>query len=58
MGQKCGENARRIRLTLHGLPGDRVWYLVLLQAYLEREGQRGMVSRGGDDERLEGQDGH
>ena len=36
VGHKCGESARRIRLTVHGLPADRVWYLVLVQAYLEQ----------------------
>ena len=35
VGHKCEESARRIRLTVHGLPADRVWYLVLVQAYLE-----------------------
>ena len=35
VGHKCQESARRIRLTVHGLPADRVWYLVLVQAYLE-----------------------
>ena len=34
VGHNCGESARRIRLTVHGLPADRVWYLVLVQAYL------------------------
>ena len=36
VGHKCRESARRIRLTVHGLPADRVWYLVLVQAYLEQ----------------------
>ena len=36
VGHKCGESARRIRLTVHGLPADTVWYLVLVQAYLEQ----------------------
>ena len=36
VGDNCGESARRIRLTIHGLPADRVWYLVLVQAYLEQ----------------------
>ena len=36
VAHKCGESARRIRLTVHGLPADRVWYLVLVQAYLEQ----------------------
>ena len=36
VGHKCGESARRIRLTVHGLAADRVWYLVLVQAYLEQ----------------------
>ena len=60
VGHKCGESARRIRLTVHGLPGDRVWYLVLVQAYLEQgraSGGQGMVSRGGGDEGMEGRDG-
>ena len=35
VGHKCGESARMIRLTVHGLPADRVWYLVLVQVYLE-----------------------
>ena len=36
VGHKCGESARRIGLTVHGLPADRVWYLILVQAYLEQ----------------------
>ena len=36
VGHKCGESASGIRLTVHGLPADRVWYLVLVQAYLEQ----------------------
>ena len=36
VGHKCGESERRIRLTVRGLPADRVWYLVLVQAYLEQ----------------------
>ena len=36
VGQKCGERARRIRLTVHGSPANRMWYLVLVQAYLEQ----------------------
>ena len=36
VGHKCGESAERIRLTVHRLPGDRVWYLVLVQAYLKQ----------------------
>ena len=32
VGHKCGESARSIRLTVHRLPADRVWYLVLIQA--------------------------
>ena len=59
VGHKCGESARRIRLTVHRLPAGRVWYLVRVQAYLEQgSGERGqgMVSRSGGDERLEGKD--
>ena len=41
VGDKCGESARRIRLTVHGLPADRVWYLVLVQAYLEQGRAKG-----------------
>ena len=44
VGHKCGESARRIRLTVHGMPAGRVWYLVLVQAYLEQgraKGDRG-----------------
>ena len=41
VGHKCGEGARRIRLTVHGLPADRVWYLVLVQAYLEQGRAKG-----------------
>ena len=41
VGHKCGESARRIRLTVHGLPAHRVWYLVLVQAYLEQGRARG-----------------
>ena len=33
---KCWKSARRIRLTVHGLPADKVWYLVLVQVYLEQ----------------------
>ena len=36
VGHRCGESARRIRLTGHGLPADRVWCLVLVQAYLDQ----------------------
>ena len=36
VGHKYGESVRRIRLTVHGLPADRVWYLILVQAYLEQ----------------------
>ena len=35
VGHTSGESARRIRLTVHGLPADRVWYLVLVPAYVE-----------------------
>ena len=31
----CGKSAWRIRLTVHRLQVDRVWYLVLVQAYQE-----------------------
>ena len=41
VGHKCGESGRRIRLTVHGLPADRVWYLVLVQAYLEQGRAKG-----------------
>ena len=41
VGEKCGERARRIRLPVHGLPADRVWYLVLVQAYLEQGRAKG-----------------
>ena len=41
VGHKCGESARRIRLTVHRLPADRVWYLVLVQAYLEQGRAKG-----------------
>ena len=41
VGHKCEESARRIRLTVHGLPADRVWYLVLVQAYLEQGRAKG-----------------
>ena len=41
VGHKCGESARRIRLTIHGLPADSVWYLVLVQAYLEQGRAKG-----------------
>ena len=36
VGHKCGESARRIGLTVHRLPADRVWYLVPVQAYLKQ----------------------
>ena len=36
VGHKFGESARRIKLTVHGLPVDRVWYLVPVQTYLEQ----------------------
>ena len=41
MGHRCGESARRIGLTVHRLPAGRVWYLVLVQAYLEQGRARG-----------------
>ena len=41
MGHKCGESARKIRLMVHGLPADRVWYLVLVQVYLEQGRAKG-----------------
>ena len=41
VGHKCGESARRIRLTVHGLPADRVWYVVLVQAYVEQGRAKG-----------------
>ena len=36
VGQNCGERASRIRLMVHRLPTDKVWYLVLVQATLEQ----------------------
>ena len=41
VGHECGESARRIRLTVHRLPADRVWYLVLVQAYPEQGRAKG-----------------
>ena len=41
VGHKCGESTGRIRLTVHGLPADRVWYLVLVRAYLEQGRAKG-----------------
>ena len=41
VGHKCGESARRITLTVHGLPALRVWYLALMQAYLEQGRAKG-----------------
>ena len=41
VGHKCGESARRIRLIVHGLPANRVWYLVLVQAYLGQSRAKG-----------------
>ena len=41
LGHRCGESARLIRLTTHRLPADRVWYLVLVQAYLEQGRAKG-----------------
>ena len=41
VGDKCGKSARRIRLTVHGLPADRERYLVLVQAYLEQGRAKG-----------------
>ena len=60
VSHSCGECARRIRLTVHGLPADRVWYLVLVQVYLEQgraRGDRAWCHREGGQEGLEGQDG-
>ena len=37
----CEESAPRIRLTVHRLPADRVWYLVLVQAILEQGRAKG-----------------
>ena len=36
VGHKCGES-----VTIHGLSADRVWYLVLVQAYLEQGRAKG-----------------
>ena len=57
VGHKCGESARRIRLTVHRLPADRdrTWFWCRRTWSREGEGGKGM-SRGGGDERLEGQD--
>ena len=41
VGHTCGESVRWIRLMVHGLPADRVWYLVLVQAYLEQGKAKG-----------------
>ena len=41
MGHKSRGSARRIRLMVHGLQADRVWYLVLVQAYLEQGRAKG-----------------
>ena len=41
VGHKWRGSARRIRLTVHGLPADRVRYLVLVQAYLEQGRAKG-----------------
>ena len=41
VGHKCAEDAWRIRLTVHQLPADRVWYLVLVQVYLEQGRAKG-----------------
>ena len=41
VGHKCGESARRIRLTVHGLRADRVWYFVFVQAYPEQGRAKG-----------------
>ena len=37
----CEERGRQIRLMVHTLPADRVWYLVLVQAYLEQGRAKG-----------------
>ena len=41
VGDKCGESARRIKLTVQRLPADRVWFLVRVQAYLEQGRAKG-----------------
>ena len=41
VGDKCWESARRIKLTVHRLPADRVWFLVQMQAYLEQGRAKG-----------------
>ena len=41
LGDKCGETARQIRLTVYRLPADMVRYLVLVQAYLEQGRAKG-----------------
>ena len=41
VGHRCGESARRIRLTVHRLAADRVWYLILVQVYLEQGRAKG-----------------
>ena len=41
VGHKCGECARRIRLTVHRFLAHRVWYLVPVQAYPEQGRAKG-----------------
>ena len=41
VGYKFGESARMIGLMVRGLPPDRVWYLVLMQAYLKQGRAKG-----------------
>ena len=32
VGHRCSKSAKRIRVRVHGLPADRVWDLILVQA--------------------------
>ena len=41
VGHECGEGATQMRLTVHRLRADRVWYLDLVQAYLEQDKAKG-----------------
>ena len=41
VGHKCGEGAKRIRMTVHGLPADRVWYLFWCRRTWSRARRRG-----------------
>ena len=56
VGHKCGESARKIRLTVHSRQGMVPGSGAGVPGAGQGEGGQGLVSRGGGDKRLEGED--